>query len=151
MFSISNQIEYIAGAKWNAEYNNWLVDYCGCSRAFKYHYMSRINWHRQFKRFHVIHRQYIIDLVSAHPDITWDIVQANPNISWEWNYISRNPNITWDIIQANPTKPWHWMEISLNPNITWDIIQANPDKPWEWNPRPRITTKGECPFGIMYQ
>ena len=168
------QIEYISGAKWNQEYNKWLVDFWvyGIYRAdFKYHAMSKVNWTRELKK---LPKKCGVWRASSHPDLTWDIIQANPdyprdwqgisvnpNITWDiiqanpdypWDYytMTGNPNITWDIIQANPDKPWDWVGIAINPNITWDMFQANPDYPWDWNPRSRIPTKGECPFGGVY-
>ena len=168
--SISSQIEYIVGKYWNLEYNKWACQFYNYYYGFKYHYMSKVNWSRELKklprdcdyRYIFNHHNLTFDIVHANPDkkwlwlgvarnsnVTWDIIRANPDLDWDWHSVSRNPNVTWDIIQTNPDKLWDQTEISQNPNITWDIIQANPKYPWNWNPRSRITTKGECPFGIV--
>ena len=163
--SLSCQIEYIVGKQWNAEYNKWLIDFCKHKR-FKYHYMSKINWHREFKKiifdpfrscfismlehgdlpYYYIKNCAMSDDIMAditvNPNITLDIIKSAPHRLWNWQNISRHPNITWDIIQANPKYPWRWDDISANPNITWEIIKANPEKKWEWegiSANPNIT------------
>ena len=132
MFSLSSQIEYIVGHRWNAEYNKWLDDFW--LNHFIYHSLSRVNWTRELKKLqHNIVNCINTYGISSHPDLTWDIISANPDKPWVWWCISANPNITWDIINANPDKPWVWWCISANPNITWDIIQSKPDKLWDWS------------------
>ena len=66
---------------------------------------------------------------------------------FKYNYMSK---INWQREIRKLPRKYDWYSISKHPDLAWDIIQANPDKPWSWNPRSRITTKGECPFGIIY-
>ena len=116
--SLSSQIEYIAGAKWNMEYNKWLVNSYEYYFGFRYHKLSKIKWQREIRK---LPKHSDWDSISSHPNLTWDIIRHNPKCPWTWGYVSYNPNVTWDIIQENPDEDWNWHSISVNPNITWDI------------------------------
>ena len=75
---IASKIDYICGKRWNDEYNAWLTTYHKNIYAYKYHYISKINWTREIKKLHV-YANYNWYCISSHPNITWDIIQANPN------------------------------------------------------------------------
>ena len=140
---------------WNDEYNKWVLDKdINYTKGYIYHQLSKVNFHREFKK------TYLKNLwcMSKHPNITWDIILANPDINWHYVGISANPHTTWDIIQKYPNRllsmyrvsvnpnitwdiiinnsnlgyPWNWFGISQNSNITWEIIMANPGYPWNW-------------------
>ena len=68
--TISGQIEYICGSRWNAEYNKWLVDFCKYKNhrdGFKYHYMSKVNWYRELTK---LPKYCDWSNISEHPNIT---------------------------------------------------------------------------------
>jgi hypothetical protein len=76
-------------------------------------------------------KEWLWEIVSDNPNLTWGIVKKFFTKSLNWCYISSHKNITWEIVRDNPAYPWCYSSIMSNPNITWDIVMDNPDIPWE--------------------
>ena len=66
--------------------------------------------------------EFIMDDLSANPNIAIEDVFANDDLPWRFRLLSANPSVTLRHVLDNPTRKWCHCLLSLNVNITKDLI-----------------------------
>ena len=146
------QLEYIAGNRWNNEYNTWLVTFCRYPGEYKYHSLAKINRDRDINKVHemdnavakcyyamirnvdiVLDRSEPIDMISIRipppyidPGIPWKQILEDTAVRQHTYPIKKGilrPNILFPDLKL----------ISQSREITWEIIRDNPGYPWNWD------------------
>jgi hypothetical protein len=72
------------------------------------------------KRLNTI--EFIMEDLSANPNIAIEDVFANDDLPWQFRLLSANPSVTLRHVLDNPTRKWCHCLLSLNVNITKDHI-----------------------------